>query len=70
MNGKGSKQRPTDTKKYNDNYDSIFIKSKKKKKEIWQQLDLFYDNHKKEEEPSVPKDYREVQSSMTDLNWD
>jgi len=65
MNGKGSKQRPTDTKKYNDNYDSIFIK---KKKEIWQQLDLFYDH--KEEETSVPKDYREVQSSMTDLNWD
>ena len=63
MNGKGSKQRPTDTKKYNDNYDSIFIKGKKKK-EIWQQLDLFHD------QKSSPKDYKEVQSSMTDLNWD
>jgi len=64
MNGKGSKQRPTDNKKYNDNYDSIFIKGKEKKKEIWQQLDLFYD------QKSSPKDYKEVQSSMTDLNWD
>tara|TARA_R110002167_G_C12221650_1_gene608849 strand:- start:194 stop:364 length:171 start_codon:yes stop_codon:yes gene_type:complete len=29
--GKGSKTRPTDTKKYADNYDAIFGKGKEKK---------------------------------------
>ena len=31
--GKGSKQRPTDKKKYDDNYDKIFGKKKEEKKE-------------------------------------
>ena len=30
--GKGSKQRPTDKKKYDDNYDKIFGKKKEEKK--------------------------------------
>ena len=30
--GKGSNQRPTDKKKYNDNYDKIFGKKKEQKK--------------------------------------
>lgn len=30
--GKGSKQRPTDKKKYDDNYDKIFGKKKEDKK--------------------------------------
>ena len=30
--GKGSKQRPTDRKKYNDNWDAIFGKNKEDKK--------------------------------------
>ena len=30
--GKGSKQRPTDKKKYDDNYDKIFGKKKKEEK--------------------------------------
>jgi len=31
--GKGSSQRPTDKKKYDDNYDKIFGKKKEEKKE-------------------------------------
>ena len=30
--GKGSKQRPTDKKKYNENYDKIFGKKKEEKR--------------------------------------
>lgn len=30
--GKGSKQRPTDQKKYNDNWEAIFGKKKKEEK--------------------------------------
>jgi len=30
--GKGSKQRPTDRKKYNDNWDALFGKKKEDKK--------------------------------------
>lgn len=32
MSGKGSKQRPTDHKKFSDNYDRIFGKKDKKEK--------------------------------------
>ena len=33
MNGKGSRQRPTDTKKYNDNWDKIFKPKEKDSKD-------------------------------------
>lgn len=36
MSGKGSKQRPTDKKKYDDNWEIIFGKKKKEEKPIEQ----------------------------------
>ena len=44
MNGKGSKQRPTDTKKFNDNWDKIYGKKKcpKKEEEVKEDKPLTY----------------------------
>jgi hypothetical protein len=47
--GKGSKQRPTDIKKYSDNWDRIF-KSKNQKDKQREATDLNWDGQENEEE--------------------
>lgn len=52
--GKGSKQRPTDIKKYSDNWDRIF-KSKNQKDKQREVTDLNWDGHENEKKDSVPQ---------------
>lgn len=54
--GKGSKQRPTDIKKYSDNWDRIF-KSKNQKDKQREATDLNWDGHENDNEKknSVPQ---------------
>lgn len=52
--GKGSKQRPTDIKKYSDNWDRIF-KSKNQKDKQREVTDLNWDGYENEKKDSVPQ---------------
>ena len=44
--GKGSKQRPTNRKAYEDNYDKIFRKPKKEKHDGVEHTDDYYDTER------------------------
>ena len=44
--GKGSKQRPTNRKKYEDNYDKIFRKPKKEKPDEVEHTAEYYDTER------------------------
>ena len=50
--GKGSAVRPTDKKKYEDNWDSIFGKKKEKQEEVQLELDLNIKEKEKSDEHS------------------
>ena len=44
--GKGSKQRPTNRKKYEDNYDTIFQKPKKEERDGVEHTAEYYDTER------------------------
>lgn len=48
--GKGSKQRPTNRKKYEDNYDRIWRKPKKKEEDEVEHTAEYYDTERNRQE--------------------
>jgi len=60
--GKGSKRRPTDQKKFEENWDKIFARKKTPKHGATQQH--------KDKTKYDRKNQKTKQAQMTDLNWD
>lgn len=60
--GKGSKRRPTDQKKFEENWDKIFVRKKTPKHGATQQH--------KDKTKYDRKNQKTKQAQMTDLNWD